>query len=103
VLDFCSGTGSVKKALLTLLTPDICGRKPNRRGLTYVSLDITKRWSPTVRGNVLELFELRRWLDPRYVQPGYWDVVYCSLPSGAFSTANKKASKADTKHARASS
>ena len=104
VLDLGCGTQSVGKACRTLLKPDIDGARPNRRGLLYVTLDIDARWNPTVVGDVQNWYELLKKMNPDYVKPGFWDIVFSSPPCSKFSPARTKTKRkrgaVDRKHAR---
>jgi ribosomal protein L12E/L44/L45/RPP1/RPP2 len=104
VLDLCCATQSVGKACNALLLPDIKGKHPNRRGLLYVTLDIDARWKPTVVGDVQNWYELLKEKNPAYVEPGFWDIVFCSPPCSMFSpartTTKRKRGAVDKKHAR---
>ena len=101
VLDLCSGTGSVKRALLKLIMPDVRAkhRSKHRRGFIYVSIDSVSSddIKPTIQGDVRQWHALLEAKDPKYVSrdPAVWkwDIVFASPPCEKFSFGNKTVTK----------
>lgn len=101
VLDLCSGTGSVERALLKLIMPDVRAkhRSKHRRGFIYESIDSVCDGdiAPTIQGDVRNWYALLEAKDPKYVSQDpavwKWDIVFASPPCEKFSFANKSVTK----------
>ena len=107
VLDLCSGTGSVKRALLKLIMPDVRAkhRSKHRRGFIYVSIDSVSSGDikPTIQGDVRQWHALLEAKDPKYVSQDpavwKWDIVFASPPCEKFSFANKNVTREQEREA----
>ena len=101
VLDLCSGTGSVERALLKLIMPDVRAkhRSKHRRGFIYESIDSVSSGdiAPTIQGDVRQWHALLEAKDPKYVSQDpavwKWDIVFASPPCEKFSFANKNVTR----------
>ena len=107
VLDLCSGTGSVKRALLKLIMPDVRAkhRSKHRRGFIYVSIDSVSSGDikPTIQGDVRQWHALLEAKNPKYVSQDpavwKWDIVFASPPCEKFSFGNKTVTKKQEREA----
>ena len=101
VLDLCSGTGSVERALLKLIMPDVRAkhRSKHRRGFIYESIDSVSSGdiAPTIQGDVRQWHALLEAKNPKYVSQDpavwKWDIVFASPPCEMFSFANKNVTR----------
>ena len=97
VLDLGCGTKSVLRGLSKLCHPDAVRtpkKKINRR-YHYVSLDVEQRWQPDILGSVVHWEQLLRAKNEKYVEEGYWDIIWASPPCAKFSRANTAPSHAE--------
>lgn len=97
VLDLGCGTKSVLRGLSKLCDPDTV-RTPNKklsRRYNYVSLDVHKRWQPDILGSVVHWELLLRAKNEKYVEEGYWDIIWASPPCAKFSRANTTATRGE--------
>ena len=107
VLDLCSGTGSVERALLKLIMPDVRAkhRSKHRRGFIYESIDSVSSGdiAPTIQGDVRQWHALLEAKDPKYVSQDpavwKWDIVFASPPCEKFSPGNKNVTKQEEREA----
>ena len=107
VLYLCSGTGSVERALLKLIMPDVRAkhRSKHRRGFIYVSIDSVCDGdiAPTIQGDVRQWHALLEAKNPKYVSrdPAVWkwDIVFASPPCEKFSFGNKKVTRKQEREA----
>jgi hypothetical protein len=107
VLDLCSGTGSVERALKKLIEPDVRAkhRSKHRRGFIYESIDLVSSGDikPTIQGDVREWHALLEAKDPKYVSEDpavwKWDVVFASPPCEKFSFGNKNVKRKEERDA----
>jgi len=107
VLDLCSGTGSVERALKKLIDPDVRAkhRSKHRRGFIYESIDSVSAGdiAPTIQGDVRQWHALFEAKDPKYVSQDpavwRWDIIFASPPCEKFSLGNKNVTKKEEREA----
>lgn len=101
VLDLCCGTKSVERCLRALCSPDSIPKKRRARRdrYEYVSLDIEGQWTPSILGSVVNWRTHLASMNPQYIRPGYWDVIWASPPCAKFSRAKAgRATPAEISH-----